>query len=31
VKSPVGVEKVRDRNAFPAAMMALAEFFLRLG
>jgi len=26
-KSGVGVEKVRDRNVFPAAMIAAAEFF----
>jgi hypothetical protein len=25
---PVGVEKVRDRNVFSAAMIAAAEFFL---
>ena len=25
-KSGVGVEKVRDRNVFPAAMIAVAEF-----
>jgi hypothetical protein len=24
----VGVEKIRDRNVFPAAMIAAAEFFL---
>jgi hypothetical protein len=28
MKQDVGVEKVRDRNIFSAAMVAMAEFFV---